>query len=446
MEEWLVIPSDFLNLHSRILMKLSIEGYKSIATKREMNFDGLTILSGANSSGKSSFMQPFLILKQTIESHYSSDSLTLDGENIKLTDSSQVMSKIPTYKKKAFIISMKDDISTVEVEYRYKRNTGIIADKVTINNSKEFKNGFFLSWEMTSDQILNQLSASHFSNIEDFYKEEKIKAKWKVKRKKGFIYAELSPDTKKTPMLKMGIEPTQRLENLVARMIHVPGLRGNPERSYKLAATGQIYSGSFDKYVASIVAKWGSKSKKQDELIKQLEELGLANNISASKLNDTRVELMVSRYKKSSKKDNVNIADVGFGVSQVLPVLLALLCATKNQFVYIEQPELHLHPKAQFKLAKIITKAVMRGVKVIIETHSSLLIRGIQIDVVEKKLDYEKTSLNWFTQNPETGETDVTSVTLDKLGAFGDWPEDFDDISLSVEEKYLNAVEVVISA
>jgi predicted ATPase len=107
---------------------------------------------------------------------------------------------------------------------------------------------------------------------------------------------------------------------------------------------------------------------------------------------------------------------------------------------------LHLHPKAQFKLAKIITKAVMRGVKVIIETHSSLLIRGIQIDVVEKKLDYEKTSLNWFTQNPETGETDVTSVTLDKLGAFGDWPEDFDDISLSVEEKYLNAVEVVISA
>lgn len=72
-------------------MKLSVEGYKSIARKRELDFPGITVLAGANSSGKSSFMQPFLILKQTIENHYDSGVLVLDGENIKLTDSAQIV-------------------------------------------------------------------------------------------------------------------------------------------------------------------------------------------------------------------------------------------------------------------------------------------------------------------------------------------------------------------
>ncbi|MBE4211447.1 ATP-binding protein [Vibrio parahaemolyticus] len=81
-------------------MKLCVEGYKSISDSINLSFDGLTVLAGANSSGKSSFMQPFLILKQTIENHYDSESLVLYGENAKLTDSSQIISKVPGYEKK----------------------------------------------------------------------------------------------------------------------------------------------------------------------------------------------------------------------------------------------------------------------------------------------------------------------------------------------------------
>ncbi|MEM7420784.1 MAG: hypothetical protein AAF364_13775 [Pseudomonadota bacterium] len=80
-------------------MELSIEGYKSIASKKQLEINGLTILSGANSSGKSSFMQPFLVLKQTIENHYDSGFLQLLGENAKLTDSTQLISKVPGYKR-----------------------------------------------------------------------------------------------------------------------------------------------------------------------------------------------------------------------------------------------------------------------------------------------------------------------------------------------------------
>lgn len=225
-------------------------------------------------------------------------------------------------------------------------------------------------------------------------------------------------------------------------------MRGNPERAYKIADSADVYPGSFEKYVASIVKEWSKNSTfkaKYNQLKENLKELGLANNIKASIVNDTSVEIQISRNKKGKVSDCVNIADVGFGVSQTLPVLVALIGARRGQVVYVEQPELHLHPKAQFKLASIIVAAVNRGVRVVIETHSSILIRGIQIAVVQRKIESKKVSLNWFSQNIENGETLVTTAHLDKYGSFGDWPEDFDDTSLKVEQAYLDAVEGVLN-
>jgi len=81
------------------------------------------------------------------------------------------------------------------------------------------------------------------------------------------------------------------------------------------------------------------------------------------------------------------------------------------------------------------------GVNVIIETHSSILIRGIQILVARNLLKGNLVNLNWFIQDSETGQTQITKSKLDKFGAFGDWPEDFDSVALDVEQEYLDAVE-----
>jgi predicted ATPase len=426
-------------------MELSVEGYKSIASKQTLTFDGLTVLSGANSSGKSSFMQPFLILKQTIENHYDSGALELYGENAKLTDSSQVISKVPLHTKKSFSVEMKTDKMFCNAVYKYKRGYGLQVDSVKFAN-EETPKGLTLKLGMKSELIDNSVSEKDFAFLKKFSKESKLTPKWKAVREKCFISAELSFEGEKYSFLKAGIEPTMNLQNFVTRLIHVPGLRGNPERTYKIASSEDVYPGSFEKYVASIISNWGKLKKfetKSAQLKEQLLELGLASNIKTVKIDDTSVEIQISRSNSADEQDCVNISDVGFGVSQVLPVLVALIAAKKNQYVYIEQPELHLHPKAQFKLATIIAKAINRGVQVIIETHSSILIRGIQIAVVKKELDKSKVALNWFTQNLETGETEVSKATLDEFGAFGEWPEDFDDTSLNVEQLYLDAVEEV---
>ena len=85
----------------------------------------------------------------------------------------------------------------------------------------------------------------------------------------------------------------------------------------------------------------------------------------------------------------VSIADVGFGVSQVLPVLVALIVAQPGQLVYLDEPELHLHPRAQVALAQVLVDAAKRGVRVVAETHSSLLLLAVQTLVAEGSLPSE---------------------------------------------------------
>lgn len=427
-------------------MKISVEGYKSISEKQELDFDGLTILSGANSSGKSSFMQPFLILKQTLENHYDSGYLILNGENAKLTDSTQIISKVKVSDKK-FTLSLSQPNNSSSISYKYKRGTGLVPFIATMKNEK-FLDEVEIRFGMTHSEISKIIPPKEFSFFEKLSEGKKIKPKWKTIRDKCFLAFELSFPNKEVSFLKAGIDPTRNLERFVTNLIHVPGLRGYPERRYKVALSRDVFPGSFEKYVASILLDW-SVSKKEHKnlktLIAQLNELNLANNIKAEKIDDTSIEIKISRTKNSSPSDCVSVADVGFGVTQTLPVLVALLSAKKGQPVYIEQPELHLHPKAQFKLSTMIVEAVERGVKVIIETHSSILIRGFQIAVLKKKIEPQKISLNWFSQDADTGATSVESCKLDEFGAFGDWPEDFEDTTLYVENLYLDAVEEAIS-
>ena len=138
----------------------------------------------------------------------------------------------------------------------------------------------------------------------------------------------------------------------------------------------------------------------------------------------------------------LSVADVGFGVSQVLPVLVALLVAEPGQLVYIEQPELHLHPRAQVKLAEIIADAANRGVRVVIETHSDLLLLGIQTLVAKGELATDKVILHWFTRDDE-GITHINNTELEKDGGFSDsaWPEDFGEVALRAQSDFLDASE-----
>jgi predicted ATPase len=161
-------------------------------------------------------------------------------------------------------------------------------------------------------------------------------------------------------------------------------------------------------------------------------------------VDDTRVELHVGRMprpKRGGSGDVVSVADVGFGVSQTLPVLVALRAARPGQLVYIEQPEIHLHPRAQAAMARLLVNAANRGVRLVVETHSSLLLLGLQTLVAEGEIEPDLVGLNWFLRSEKDGTTRIRSAQLDEAGRFGDWPEDFDEVALKTESHYLSAAE-----
>ena len=174
-----------------------------------------------------------------------------------------------------------------------------------------------------------------------------------------------------------------------------------------------------------------------------LRELGLGRELAAERLNDTQIELRVGPLLDTPSSDAylVSIADVGFGVSQVLPVLVALLVADRGQLVYVEQPELHLHPRTQCVLASMLADTARRGVRLIVETHSALLLLSVRTLIANAKLDPDLVKLHWFSLRREDGSSTVSSADLDEDGAYGAWPEDFGDIELAAEGRYLDAVE-----
>ena len=241
------------------------------------------------------------------------------------------------------------------------------------------------------------------------------------------------------------LEPALPFMPLITDIIHLPGLRGNPSRTYPVASVGETFPGTFENYIASVVSSWTHEaSDKLKELGDDLSTLGLTWKVMAQHLDDTQIELRVGRLVKSKRgggKDLVNIADVGLGVSQSLPVAVSLLAARTNQLVYIEQPEIHLHPRAQVAMARLLAKAAKRGVRVVVESHSSLLLLGVQSLVAEGELNPADVALHWFERDDETGETTVRSAELDDAGRFGDWPEDFGDVELELESRYLSAAE-----
>jgi predicted ATPase len=121
-------------------------------------------------------------------------------------------------------------------------------------------------------------------------------------------------------------------------------------------------------------------------------------------------------------------------------VVVALVAAHPGQLVYLEQPEIHLHPLAQRRLAEVALSAVERGVVTVIETHSVLLLREVQTLIARGRLESDSVAMHWFEREKD-GATAVRTAELDSNGAYGDWPEDFDRTELEGEQEYLDAVE-----
>jgi len=388
-------------------------------------------------------------MKQTLEASYDPDPIRLDGPNVGFSSVGELFTRptapsAPSRFSIAITLDARAVLTTV-----FQSHPGGKELAIPEMNFLTLKDGKVRSFRpgMKPKDIVSMLSAGIMSAIVDVLPSDH-KIAMSIKRRRCFLslsWGFSAESMEATALVPFEISPEIPFERVLLRLIHLPGLRAAPERTYPTASVGQRFEGTFEPYVASIVLAWHSRDMNKLVLLgTSLERLGLAWKVEARAVGDTHIELYVPRFNKNVKgasRDLVNIADVGVGVSQALPVVVALLTAEPGQLVYIERPETHLHPRAQVALAGLLAEAAERGVRIVAETHSSLLLLRIQTLVAEGKLSPDLVKLHWFERDKE-GFTKITSTDLDHAGRFKtEWPQDFGDVELEAESRYLDASE-----
>lgn len=119
----------------------------------------------------------------------------------------------------------------------------------------------------------------------------------------------------------------------------------------------------------------------------------------------------------------------GFGISYILPIIVSGLIAKKDSVFIIENPEAHLHPRAQSHIGYFLTMVALAGIQVIIETHSEHVINGIRIAALKNNIEPEDISINFFSVGTDNNEKkhQVLNVPLNKRMDIEEWPTGFMD-------------------
>ena len=121
--------------------------------------------------------------------------------------------------------------------------------------------------------------------------------------------------------------------------------------------------------------------------------------------------------------------NIGFGVTYTLPIIVAVLASKPGTLILLENPEAHLHPKGQAKIGELLALAASCGVQIIVETHSDHILNGIRLAVHDRKIKSEDVQLHYFERVEKDGiaVSQVTSPNIDKNGRIDRWPDGFFD-------------------
>lgn len=188
-----------------------------------------------------------------------------------------------------------------------------------------------------------------------------------------------------------------------------------------------------DGTVAKLKAKVGTLS---EAINAWLVYLGVANEMSTNDKGKMGHELKITTDIQNMEQD---LTHVGVGVSQILPILVMCFLAGKGDSIILEQPELHLHPKVQTRLADFFVSINSLGKQCILETHSEYLINRLRYLVAitdDEKIAQD--TMIYFVEK-EDGHSIYRDITINKYGVIEDWPKGFFDESEEIANKTLKA-------
>lgn len=446
-------------------MRISIHNFKSISSIVNYELLPLTILSGTNSTGKSSFIQLLLLLKQTIELDSAQFPLYLEGKLFPVRQYSDILnSRANGGKLKISLVFNKSELEKYDSIPEIRLYGAF--DNYDLSISFEFdtiKNNIYVSlFEVKFLTHHNITKPEHFikliNNSNEFnietnvavFSNENLYEKQGQYQIKGIGYSAFVPASYEIEydgsngivlkeVLKLDSIKTI-LKDFLTGINYIGPSREEPQEEYR--RVGKYTSvGTHGEYTAEVIEALASQeitycivedSTESVELVKRngafmdavkywmCEKFKLCADIYSKKMSDSYVV-----YIKNLMGVESSIRHVGFGISQILPIIIEGLRLPIGETLVIEQPEVHLHPKLQSHLLDFMICMVKQGKKVIVETHSDHFITRLRRRIAEdlSNLLKDKVALTFI----ETLHSDLVfrNISIDNMGGLEYFPEDF---------------------
>lgn len=365
-----------------MLEQLRLRHFKCFE-KLDLPLAPLTLLSGANASGKSSVLQALVLLHQTIREHEWSIRLMLNGKSMQLGTVLDVVDKV--HGRRQLEIGLVKGTSTLRWTFQGDREEMSMATERVHLDGIDFKAPPALRHLLPPDQYE---SASSFAlGLRDL----------------SYVTAE-----------RVGPREIYTLEDRQAAQ--VVGPRGEHTLSVLYRVRDEPIRDSL------IVADVPPTGLKQIEARMGAFFPGCRLNVQLV----PQANAITLGIRTSDDTDFHRPVHVGFGLTQVLPIVVAAISARKQDILLIENPEVHLHPAGQAMMGTFLSEVAASGTQVIVETHSDHVLNGIRRAVKTSMLRPEQALLHFF--RPRGGELDqIVSPALDPAGNIDVWPEGFFD-------------------
>jgi Uncharacterized conserved protein len=358
-----------------MIEKILLRNFKCFELQN-LTLNGLTILTGLNGMGKSSVLQALLLLRQSyLDGLLPKIGLALNGTLVKMGTAKDVLYE--NAQSDNFDISIGwDDKINAQFTIQYNRE----ADVLKINPTT------------FAPQIFERIPFT-----DNFH----------------YLQAE-----------RLGPRTTNVLSDYQVREHRQLGTAGEYVEHFlhmfgdKVIKDSKLYKNELlPRDLKSQVQAWLNEISPGIEL-----QLAIHNEMDI-------INLQYSFIAGKQRSNAYRSTSVGFGITYILPVLVALLSSSAGNLVMIENPEAHLHPRGQFIIGELLARAASAGIQVIVETHSDHVLNGIRVSVHDGIIKPEDVTIHYFSKIEEEGHmrSKVNSIVVDKDGRLDQWPEGFFD-------------------
>jgi predicted ATPase len=432
-----------------MITQIEIENFKCFKNRVSFPLRMLTLLTGINGRGKSTLLQSLLLMRQSIEHNPITTQVLFNGNCVNLNSFDDIRNR-NTLQSEAVIFKYHYDFfrdplkSNGYIEFSLSRTLedDMIAQvsQITLFSKSELTDKVDIS--IGSIFYIPDNNKTLLHNVERIYypvhepdewftyknSEEEILTKLINLLPSNFNYVNSETE---------GVTPYDSPFKEALNFYHIHYVsadRIGPKDFYPKSTLDKFPNvGARGEFTTNLLYKEQDKlvddrlclGEDAKTLITQT-EAWLSKIFGGAKLEipSSKSSVLELLFNTSASKDRFKPANVGFGFNSVLPIIVSGLIAKEGEILIVENPEIHLHPRAQSELTKFLAKVSSCGVQVLVESHSDHILNGLRIAVLDKIIDSKDLSILYFQNNLENP---VVQIPVKSDGGIEEWPDDFFD-------------------